>query len=90
MRVTATAKYIRMSPRKLRLVTDLITGNKPDFDLTNKDDANQDTTNSGSGSIDKRSALPPGDEEQASLCGWPLPKKNLHPAPTRPRNWLDE
>ena len=26
MRVTATAKYIRISPRKVRLVTDLITG----------------------------------------------------------------
>ena len=26
MRVTATAKYIRISPRKARLVTDLITG----------------------------------------------------------------
>ena len=26
MRVTATAKYVRISPRKVRLVTDLITG----------------------------------------------------------------
>ena len=26
MRVTATAKYIRISPRKVRLVTDIITG----------------------------------------------------------------
>ncbi len=26
MRVTATAKYIRISPRKVRLVTDLING----------------------------------------------------------------
>ena len=26
MRVTATAKYIRISPRKVRLVTDLIAG----------------------------------------------------------------
>jgi large subunit ribosomal protein L22 len=26
MRVTASAKYIRISPRKVRLVTDLITG----------------------------------------------------------------
>ena len=26
MRVTATAKYVRISPRKVRLVTDLIAG----------------------------------------------------------------
>ena len=29
MRVSATAKYIRISPRKVRLVTDLITGKGP-------------------------------------------------------------